>query len=344
MNRILATLSLLLCSIGPSLAEAPKGLDIRWVDTEGGAATLIVTPAGESVLVDSGNAGGRDAQRIFEIATKVAGLKQIDYYVTTHFHSDHFGGAAELAALMPIRTVYDNGEFPGGRERPSAAYLSFKADRRLVLNPGDEIPLKQADGSPKLSLRCLAARKQFVEPPAGATPNPACEGARKKPDDFTDNANSIVQLLTFGDFRLFLGGDLTWNMEARLVCPVNLVGRVDVYPVDHHGLDVSNNPVLIKSLAPTVAVFSNGPRKGCSPETFATIKAQPTLQGIYQLHKNLRPDGATNNTPDEFIANTKDTPECEGNHIKCAVDPAAEAYTITVPATKHETTFRTGGK
>src|SRR5881628_1769411 len=88
---------------------ADKRLDIYWADVEGGAATLIVTPSGESILIDTGSSGGRDPGRLHQLATKAAGLKKIDHLIITHFHSDHFGGAAELAQLMPIGTVYDNG-------------------------------------------------------------------------------------------------------------------------------------------------------------------------------------------------------------------------------------------
>src|ERR1043165_4394519 len=113
-------------------------LDVIWSDVEGGAATLIVTPAGESVLIDTGNPGGRDSGRIFECASKSAGLKQIDPLITTHYHRDHFGGAAELAKRMPIKMVHDNGEFKEGWERPSKEYLEFET-QRIVINPGDEI-------------------------------------------------------------------------------------------------------------------------------------------------------------------------------------------------------------
>jgi len=86
-----------------------KTLDIYWIDSEGGGSTLIVTPEGESVLVDTGNPGGRDPQRIQKVAKEVAGLERIDHVVITHFHADHFGGLAELAALMPIGTLHDKG-------------------------------------------------------------------------------------------------------------------------------------------------------------------------------------------------------------------------------------------
>jgi len=158
----------------------------------------------------------------------------------------------------------------------------------------------------------------------------------------SDNANSVVMLLQFGDFRFFDGGDLTWNIEEKLVCPTNLVGKVDVYQSTHHGLDQSNNDVLIKSLEPIVAVFNNGPTKGCEPMSFNTLKELPSIKAIYQMHKNLRPDGAKNNSPDEFIANHEK--ECKGNHIKLSVAPDGKSYTVSVPATKHERTYQVRGK
>src|SRR5262245_29651048 len=94
------------CAVLPPAFARP--LDLYWVDVEGGAATLIVTPAGESVLIDTGNPGGRDSKRIIQ-AAKDAGVNRIDHLLTTHFHIDHFGGAAEVAEALPIGTIYDNG-------------------------------------------------------------------------------------------------------------------------------------------------------------------------------------------------------------------------------------------
>lgn len=131
-------------------------------------------------------------------------------------------------------------------------------------------------------------------------------------------------------------------MESKLVSPVNLVGEVDVYQVDHHGLDVSNNPALVKSLNPHVAVMGNGPTKGCGPETFATLKSIDGLESIYQLHRNLRPDGATNNVAAEFIANEKSEKDgCEGNYVRLSVEPDSKSYTLTIPATHHKQTYAT---
>lgn len=332
------------CCVHAAAFAGPKDgrLDVYWVDVEGGAATLLVTPAGEAILIDTGNPGRRDADRITQVVTKEAGLARIDHLITTHYHGDHFGGASFLAKNLPIGTVYDNGEFQGQTERPSKDYLELPCEKRVVIHPGDALALKQESSGAALALRCLGTRQKFIAPPEGAADNvEPCAALKTKERDGSDNANSIVSLISFGPWKFFDAGDLTWNREAELVCPKNLVGKVDVYQVTHHGLDSSNNPAVLASLEPTIAVMNNGHTKGCLPEVFENLSATKSIQAIYQVHKNLRPDGDKSNTAAELIANSERPEECKGHFIKLSVAADGKSYTVAIPAHGHSREFKT---
>ncbi len=331
-------------------AQAEKTLDVYWVDVEGGAATLIVTPAGQSILIDTGNPGTRDAERIHQVATKQAKLEKIDFLITTHFHGDHFGGAAPLSQLMPIGMVYDNGipvrNPDRNRQDPAfilkvRPYKTMKVDGREVVQPGATLPLKQVANAAKVDLTFVAAARKFIEAPKGAKKNPLTGSVPAKSEDLSDNANSVASLITLGGFRFLDCGDLTWNMEAKLVEPVNRVGTVDVYQVNHHGLATSNNPVLIKSVAPTVSVMNNGHTKGCSPTAFAALTTTKSIKAMYQVHKNLRADGKQNNTGEEFIANLGEPKECKAFALKMSVAADGQSYTLSNPRNGHQRTFKT---
>jgi beta-lactamase superfamily II metal-dependent hydrolase len=320
---------------------ADKRLDVYWIDVEGGAATLIVTPAGESVLVDAGNPGGRDAGRIHRVATEVAGLARIDHLVVTHYHVDHFGGVAELTALMPVLALYENGVDSAPDEERNdprlEAYRNAPVGRRLTVQPGMEISLRGAKGAERPRLRFLGGRQRFVTSKA-AKPNEAvCQDLTEKDADTSDNANSVVLVLEHGGFRFFDAGDLTWNVEGRLVCPVDRVGTMDVYQSTHHGLDRSNNPVIVRTLQPTVVVFNNGPRKGADPDTMAAVRSASSVKAVYQVHRNVR-EGAPN-TIDSRIANREEA--CAGEFVKMSVAPDGESYVVTVPSTGYTEAYKT---
>ena len=186
----------------------------------------------------------------------------------------------------------------------------------------------------------MSGGSQATNRPAGRhKPNRFDHDSKIKADDPSDNANSIVLLVSCGDFKFFDAGDLTWNREHDLAAPINRIGTVDVYQVTHHGLSLSNNPVLVKAIEPTVAIMNNGTFKGCEPEVFATLKSTPSIKAIYQLHKNLRPDGDVNNTEPQFIANLEKN--CAGNPIHLAVSANARRYVVSIPATKFEQAYDT---
>lgn len=337
--RTVAIAVVLALLTGLTAFSAPQGegksLRIFWIDVEGGAATLVVTPEGGSLLMDCGWPGKRDAERI-AAAAKAAGLTQIDHYLTSHYHIDHWGCVAELSQLVPIAKYYHH-TFPEGAKdvdaKVKAAFLQVSAGKSVLVEAGDEVPLKGA----KVKILCANAR--VAGEAAGAPQVRRCEANPEhpaKPEDTSDNARSIGFLLSVGDFDFLDLGDLTWNVEHKLVCPSNLIGTVDVYQVSHHGLDASNSPALLKAASPTVAVMNNGAKKGGSAPTFQWLKETPSVKDVFQLHRNVATTPADNTTP-ELTAN--DDEKCEGNGLVLTLDPSGKSYTVEVPSKKTKKTY-----
>ncbi|MEO6726142.1 MAG: MBL fold metallo-hydrolase [Blastocatellia bacterium] len=329
--------ALLICSIAASSSRSSQSsrlLQIFYVEVEGGAATLIVTPAGESILVDAGWPGfdGRDANRV-EQAMKAAGITQIDHLVMTHYHVDHFGGIPELAKRVKVVKFYDHGPMKSLDEDKDfaakyAAYQAVTKGKSITLRPGSTINLKQVQGAPLVYLQCLAARAETVPGKAMVgKANPACSGSEMKPDDPSDNARSVVLLLRQGEFEFLDSGDLTWNIEHKLACPQNLIGEVDLYQVAHHGMNTSNNPALLRSVKPTVAIMNNGARKGGHPDTVKALRELPSLKDLWQVHRNVT-STAEQNAPANFVANTEEQNDA-ANMIRVSVDVAKKTFTVT---------------
>jgi competence protein ComEC len=333
MRPALVLSAILLAVVTTAAQPAPEasGLRFTFVDVEGGAATLIVTPAGESILIDSGNPGTRDAGRIVT-AAREAGITEIDHYITTHWHSDHFGGIAEVAKTVPVRAVYGHAipePLPKDINPELVAAWKTVAPTPVFLVAGDEIPLKGRRGTPRPKLRVLAADGLVLGENPGAPPVTACDdGHEAQPEDTSDNARSLSLHLNYGKFDLFAGGDLTWNIEHKLTCPKTLAPKVDVYLVNHHGLDTSNHPALIDALAPEVAIVNSGPRKGAEPRTMAYLTRKLRDVGVFQIHRNVRP-GAVN-ADSTRIAN--DGEACTAQPLHLRVEPDGTRYTVHVPS------------
>jgi beta-lactamase superfamily II metal-dependent hydrolase len=315
LKRTVATV-LLSLALGVS-AWGARSLEIYFIDVEGGESTLIVTPAGESMLVDAGYAGrdGRDPDRIIAAATD-AGLKKIDYLLITHFHPDHAGGVADLASRISIGTFIDYGEplgTPYGADRMATRtfepYEVVRAEhQRLRPEPGDHLPLKGVE-----AVVVSAGGDMLPQPlPGAGQQNAACANVEDQPPDGTENYRSLGVLLQLGAFRFLDLGDLSDNTLATLVCPRNLVGRTSVYLVAHHGDYDTNLPAVYAAIRPRVAVMNNGVVKGGSPDAFRTLHSLHGLEDLWQLHASR--NAGAQNSPDDFIANTDGTGD--GNWIK----------------------------
>ena len=336
-TRAFAALALVVLLCG---ADGPShGLDIYFIDVMGGAATLIVTPDRESVLIDSGWPGyqDRDPIRIEKVLKEQAKLDHLDHLVTTHWHVDHFGGVDGLARRLRIDHFWDRGlpdpkaadadraNYPDGPFAGDALgenYRKASEGRRKALKAGDTLPLKGVEAV------VLASGGRVIEGPSSPA-NPLCDSApADQPVDTTDNARSLAFRFRLGKFDFFDGGDLTWNVEKQLVCPVDRVGPIDLYQVTHHGMDISNHPTLIQTIAPTVAIMNNGPRKGGSAETVKRLRAVPSIQAAYQLHKNAATP-ADQNTDPALIANPDNS---SGEFIHVAVEPDGSSFTVQIGA------------
>ena len=290
----------LAASIG---AQSKKTLDIYIADTEGGKAALYVSPSGETLMIDSGNPGGRDTDRIMAMFAD-AGVKRIDYLVSTHYHVDHVGGIPELAKRVPIVHYVDHGPSVEQREQAqnfSAAYAElYGKAKHTVVKPGDRVPVAGFE------FRIVTAAAETLKKPltGGGQPNSLCAQFQKKEDPTSpdENANSVGAVITFGQFRAIDLGDLLWNKEFELMCPNNQVGTVDVYMVTHHGLDRSGPEVLVHGVRPRVAVMQNGTRKGGSIQAYQIMRSSPGLEDIWQLHWSYT-GGIEHNPAGVFIAN-----------------------------------------
>ena len=301
-------LALTLSSAAPmkSAPAAAKTLRIFFVDVEGGQATLFLTPAGQSLLIDTGWPGnnGRDADRIVAAAKK-AGISKIDYVLITHFHSDHVGGLPQLFARIPVENVIDHGDNRESTDAPTVqvwqAYqemLAAKKFKRLTVRPGDSLPIRGIQTTVISSDGVVIGHTL-----AGAgQENASCKDAEQYPPDQTENLRSLGTLITFGKLKILDLGDLTRDKEMELVCPKNKLGLIDIYIVSHHGWYQSGSPAFLNAIAPRVAIMDNGAKKGGSPSAWDIIEKSPRLENLWQLHFSEE-GGAAHNVAPEFIAN-----------------------------------------
>ena len=335
MPRMLVLAVLLV--FGTLVAAQSRPLDIYWIDVEGGAATLIVAPSGESMLLDTGfDVPGRDAKRI-HAAALAAGLRRIDHVVISHYHRDHVGGLTELATLMPLGRFYG----PGDEIEPANvqwlnAFRTAAGTNRTIAKPGDVLPVKG------IAALIVSSDRKFLERPlAGGGPNALCADAERKAPAGLENERMVGVMLTYGRFKFLTLTDLDWAMEMELVCPVNKLGTVTIYQSGRHGsFDGAGSPPLVGAIRPQVVVFNNGPRKGLGQvddraksvtpagvktrpyerNGYARAAALPGIEGIWQVHRSLLDANPAHNTAPDMIANLEEEAGDQGHWIKASVE------------------------
>ena len=347
MKRLAGGLLAMLMLTGAA-SPAASTLDIYFIDVEGGQATLMVTPAGESFLIDAGFPGdgtfaskpgdpakARDAQRILA-AARDAGVRQIDHLMLTHYHADHMGGVIELAQLLPIRHFIDHAApsaeaevIVPGTMALYDAYVALRASgTHTEPKPGDRLPLGGVD------VVVLASAGDILTTPltGAGQPNATCTGSGEPAQEKTENPRSTAIRVQFGAFRFLNVGDLSGAPLFALTCPTNLIGTADLYLIAHHGGNDGADPSLFAAVKPRVAIMNNGPRKGAQARTFATIRGIPSLDG-WQLHRS---DNANiENFADARIANLDENTSA-WLKVSASLDGS---FTVTNGRTGHSTAY-----
>ena len=346
---LVALFGLALSVSGPMAAQntpaTPGNLNIYWIDVEGGAATLFVSPSGESMLFDTGYPDAdRDAKRIHAVA-QMAGLTRIDHVVISHWHGDHVGGLAALAKMIPMGRFYDHGDGVEPVDRPRLeGYKAVAGAKRTIVNAGDTIPF----GS--VQVRVVVSEGPVIANAInGGGPNPLCANAAQQTPAGPENQRMVGLSLTYGSFTFASLADLDWQRELELACPVNKLGRVTVYQVNRHGgLDNSGTPALLGAITPRVIVVNNGPRKGLGgrddrvkpivvpgvqpapyePNSYLRMAKTRGVEDVWQGHLSMLDSDPSHNTSRDMIANIEDAPDHQGHWIAAPVGRDGR-FTIT---------------
>lgn len=324
LRRFLTSVGFAALLAGSATAR-DDALQMVSIDVEGGGGTLFVTPDGKSLLIDTGNpdvsraTGDHPSSERIVAAANALGVKKIDYLLTTHYHGDHIGGFEGLLKRIPIGTVIDHGENretkaspapnapeidmknppPGSSEFGYRHYLELIGKRpHIVARPGQVFHI----GGMTVTI-VMADAKPIAKPlPGAGQANPSCAGMEAMANNGgEENARSTASVISWGKTKIAAFGDLTWDREKDLFCPIDRVGKVDVYLATHHGTGLSGSPAAVNALAPVLAIVGNSARKGADAERMKTIKASPRIQGVWQLHTTTV--AADINGPTEMIAN-----------------------------------------
>jgi competence protein ComEC len=319
---------------GPSAdAAAPISgtLTFYFVDSEGGQSTIAQLPNGQILVIDTGNPGMRDGERMLAVLRDELGAARIDYLIITHYDSDHVGGVPYLAARVGIDQYFDHGD-----TNAPAQYLALaNASARRSVVAGDVLNLGG------VSAQVVSAGGTVIrEPlPGGGAPNPLCEGAQAAlpGDPLDENVNSVGVVIRFGNFDFLDLGDLLWPREHELACPNHQIGPVDLYLTTHHGLTRSGAPQLVRGAEPLAAVMNNGPRKGGGGSTWDTLELAPGGENVWQVHRAVAAP-ADQNAPTDQIANLDEGQADSANYLKVIVESSGK-FSIVNPRTTFSKTY-----
>ena len=316
----------------PTIQSSGPTTDLYFIDVELGNAVLIVTPNGKSILLDSGPEAYAD--RVLAVL-KEAGIKQIDYAVTSHFHWEHYGALPKIARQVPILMYVDSGfdadahevlpfarEYPGDPAVPDleAYVLARGKSKDTAALRGARFSLDGVD------LNVVASAREVISDPLAGhgEQNAACAATPLRQKDLTEDARSIGLVMNFGKFRFADLGDLTWNISRSLFCPTNKVGPVDLYLISRHAMSDGASAASCCSqaevfgLKPRVAILSSSYTLPQGTSELPAVRQSPGLEDLWELNSQ---------TPGVYVANT-DPANCPGKWIKVSAQQDG-SFTVT---------------
>ncbi len=318
-----ALAALFLVCLAPAVS-AQDTLTIHHLDVGTGDATLLVMPNGKTLLVDAGLDGA--ASRVIAPFLRSLQITSLDFFVLTHYDSDHMGGVDKLvlpqeeAILVEVWFDRDEWEFLPEKKRRAKQFEQYTeaAETPTQLQPGQRLRLDDE------VMIVVVAVNGHVRGAVNKYPHPPNE-----------NDYSAALLVSYRGFNYFIGGDLTAIVEERLVREAAL-GDIDVYKVSHHGSETSSTPEFLALIRPEVAVISNGDRADYNhprKSVLDNLKAIPDIE-IYQTNKLTKLKNSTShklvggNVPDEFIAD----PETNEDDGTITVVVKEDVYEVRMPA------------
>ena len=232
-----------------------------------GDAILIIAPGGKTVLIDAGDTG---KGKVVLDALKRYNVLQLDYFVATHPHPDHIGGADEVIKATKVLNVIDNGLGPDVPEslvgqskaatttkkgatkkadKSSAVTKFYDEYKDAITQSGAHYEKAQAGAKYDLG---GGARLTVLAPS-----DPLFTKEQMKTGGNLPNANSIVMRLDYGDFSMLLPGDAEEQTEHRMLSKdVNL--KASVIKIAHHGSKYATSQDFFDRAKPAVAIVSCG--------------------------------------------------------------------------------------
>ncbi len=244
-------------------------LTIRILDVGpiNGDAMLISSPAGKTVLID---AGDTTKGKVVVEALKRNNIQQLDYFIATHPHPDHLGGAAEVFKAVKVLNVIDNGQPPSVPAQAGATPQKSTGGKKPAnTKPAKANPLTKFYDDYKAALTSSGAHYETARPGTKydlgggallmilAPSEPFFTKDKMTTGGNEANANSIVARLDYGSFSMLLTGDAEDQTEHRLLTK-ELDLKSKVMKIAHHGSKYASSGDFLKRVQPEVAIVSCG--------------------------------------------------------------------------------------